>query len=152
MINSETRVKRAIIPSSREEMLNQLRIEAEEAEEEKRREEELKQDAISEQASYAAQVRHAKAIKNRLQAIEHYKKEHEETGISKNQFSKKYHAQYGISEKTMRTKWLQAYENKRYFYDPDFEERELNRMKEEFQNTLRFAEKLKNIYNFNLKS
>ncbi len=64
--------------------------------------------AIRANAKKAVFYRHLKNYQKKAAAIEHYQKEHSETGISKNQFAKKYHEEYGVSEKTLRNNWLQG--------------------------------------------
>lgn len=75
-------------------------------------EEVIKQIAIDEHMGKARNARHAKSRQSKQQAIEHYEREHKETGISKEQFSIEHHEEYEVSKKTMRNNWLQGYEKK----------------------------------------
>lgn len=63
---------------------------------------------ISERAAKAANIRHKEMQQRKRKAIDHFIREYLETGISKNQFAKKYYAQYCVAEKTLRCNWLQG--------------------------------------------
>lgn len=68
----------------------------------------IEQSILQRNAIKAAHERHRENRKQKEKAIAHYKQEHLETGISKNQFTKKYHQSYGVAEKTLRNNWLQG--------------------------------------------
>lgn len=71
-------------------------------------EKDFESEIISKNANKAAVSRHALNNQKKIEAIEHFQKKHIEVGMSKNQFAKKYHAQYCVSEKTLRNNWLQG--------------------------------------------
>lgn len=68
----------------------------------------IEQSILQRNAIKAAHERHRENRKQKEKAIAHYKQEHLETGISKNQFTKKCHQSYGVAEKTLRNNWLQG--------------------------------------------
>lgn len=68
----------------------------------------IEQNILQRNAIRAARERHQGNREQKEKAIAHYKQEHLETGISKNQFAKKYYQSYGVAEKTLRNNWLQG--------------------------------------------
>lgn len=68
----------------------------------------IEQNILKRNATRAAHERHHEKREQKEKAIHHFLTENKQTGISKNEFAKKYHQHYGVAEKTLRNNWLQG--------------------------------------------